>query len=379
MTQFLTPQSIPEVQEAVRSAESVFPRGASTKPFLSQPNFESDTQTTIVEMSALSGILEYQPNEYTFTALAGTPIATVEKALAAEGQYLPFEPPWSGAGATLGGTVAAGLSGAGRYRYGGVRDFLIGIHFVDGNGDLVMGGGKVVKNAAGFDLPKLLVGSMGRLGILVDLSFKVFPVPKTYRTLQIDYLSMAEAVEGLNKLTVAPMDIDAVELIPAESGSNVQMLIRIGGMESVLYARLGRLEDLLSDGTIIGLEAESSLWQDLGNFSWVPTSASIVKIPLSPGRIEGLEAQLGGTAKRVYSVGGNLCWLAWEEDLAALDQLLAKEELTGLLLNGGSATATPEPRLAQRLPYLGVNRGGAFGTRVQQGLDPQGKFLPLTN
>ena len=108
-------------------------------------------------------------------AAPATPVAEIERRLAAHGQYLPFEPPLAGCGATLGGTVASGLNGPGRYRYGGVRDFLLGGTFVDGEGRLVRGGGKVVKNAAGFYLHHLLLGSLGRLGIFVELTFKVFP------------------------------------------------------------------------------------------------------------------------------------------------------------------------------------------------------------
>src|SRR5436190_11409249 len=117
-------------------------------------------------MRHLSGMMEYDPAEFTFTALAGTPLAVVQKELAGNGQYLPFDPPLAAQGATLGGTVAAGLSGPGRLRYGGVRDFIVGVQWVDGSGTVIRGGGKVVKNAAGFDFPKLFTGSLGRLGIL---------------------------------------------------------------------------------------------------------------------------------------------------------------------------------------------------------------------
>ena len=114
-------------------------------------------------------------SEFTFTALAGTPVREIAAALAERGQYLPFDPMLREAGATLGGTVAAGLSGPGRFRYGGLRDFILGVRFVDGEGRLLRLGGKVVKNAAGFDLPKFFVGSLGRFGVLAEMTFKVFP------------------------------------------------------------------------------------------------------------------------------------------------------------------------------------------------------------
>src|SRR5207249_11250784 len=133
----------------------------------------------------LRGISEYDPSECTFAALAGTPVREIAAALAERGQYLPFDPVLSEAGATLGGTVAAGLSGPGRFRFGGLRDFILGVRFVDGAGRLLRMGGKVVKNAAGFDLPKFFVGSLGRFGVLAEMTFKVFPRPASALTLRL--------------------------------------------------------------------------------------------------------------------------------------------------------------------------------------------------
>jgi glycolate oxidase FAD binding subunit len=160
----LRPRTIDEVVEAVRANPKVHPVGAGTKPALAAP----PAGYTPLSLTALSGIVEYDPGEFTITALAGTRVAAIEAALTANGQYLPFDPPFGDAGATLGGTLGAGLSGPGRQRYGGVRDFILGIRFVTGAGELVRGGGKVVKNAAGFDFPKLFVGSLGRLGPVVE-------------------------------------------------------------------------------------------------------------------------------------------------------------------------------------------------------------------
>ncbi|MCY4408890.1 MAG: FAD-binding protein, partial [Caldilineaceae bacterium] len=145
--------NVAEIQDAVREARRVRVRGGGSKPALSLRDCEDDAQ--LLNLTTLKGVVEYQPDEYTFTARAGTSVAEIGAMLAEEGQYLPFDPPLAERGATLGGTVAAGLSGAGRYRYGGIRDFLIGIRFVDGQGQEIRGGGTVVKNAAGFDFPKL--------------------------------------------------------------------------------------------------------------------------------------------------------------------------------------------------------------------------------
>src|SRR6188474_3320713 len=177
----LAPQTPAELADAIRATPRVLAVGARTKQRLSA----IDDGVTLLSTRALSGIVEYEPSEFTFTALAGTPVREIAAALAERGQYLPFDPLLVEAGATLGGTVAAGLSGPGRFRFGGLRDFILGVRFVDGLGRLLRMGGKVVKNAAGFDLPKFFVGSLGRFGVLTELTFKVFPRPAASRTLRL--------------------------------------------------------------------------------------------------------------------------------------------------------------------------------------------------
>ena len=176
---------------------------------MSLRNGEDDAQ--LVDLSTLQGVVDYQPDEYTFTARAGTPVAEIAAMLAEKGQYLPFDPPLGDRGATLGGTVAAGLSGAGRFRYGGIRDFLIGIRFVDGQGQEIRGGGAVVKNAAGFDFPKLFVGSLGRLGILTELTFKVFPQPPAFATVTADFGTLSDLLAALDAVTRSAIDLHAVD------------------------------------------------------------------------------------------------------------------------------------------------------------------------
>src|SRR6185295_2272695 len=136
------PASPEEAQEAVRACPRLLPRGGASKPALSTP----DEGVASLELSGLRGVLEYEPGEFTFTALAGTPVGEVDALLAGQGQYLPFDPILAQRGATLGGTVGAGANGPGRQRYGGLRDFLLGVRFVNGEGKLVRGGARVVKN-----------------------------------------------------------------------------------------------------------------------------------------------------------------------------------------------------------------------------------------
>src|SRR5208283_106284 len=189
----LTPTTPAELAEAVLAYPRVLAVGARTKPRLSQVPGE----VTLLSTQALRGIVEYEPEEFTFTALAGTTVREIGEALAEKGQYLPFDPMWVEAGATLGGTVAAGVSGPGRFRFGGVRDFILGVRFIDGQGRLLRMGGKVVKNCAGFDLPKFFVGSLGRFGVLAEATFKVFPSPAARLTLQLTLAGIVLAARML--------------------------------------------------------------------------------------------------------------------------------------------------------------------------------------
>lgn len=320
-----------------------------------------------VELSELSGILEYHPDEFTFTAQAGTRLDEVEMALNKNEQYLPFDPPLVEQGATLGGTVAAGLSGPGRYRYGGVRDFLLGVSFVDGKGQVLRGGGKVVKNAAGFDLSKLMVGSLGQYGILTELTFKVFPQPAAYATLRIDYGSVGEALKALVSLTATPLEIFALDLWPERSSA--PLLVRVGGSPDTLSSRVERLLRIVDgrDGQVLEGEVELSTWRDMKAFNWVLAASSLVKVPLTPKRVIDLERHLQkyGAIRR-YSVGANVAWIAWPGAIDELDALLHRQSLSGLVLSGSSKS-----------PQIGIRRGEAFARRLKKAIDPHGRWVEV--
>lgn len=355
---------IEEFQEIIRSSQRVFPRGGGSKPALSTVDNDS---VTVLDVGRLSGIIEYESSEYTFTAYAGTPLKEITTALAEHGQYLPFDPLLMEQGATVGGTVAANTAGSGRIRYGGVRDFILGVHFIDGQGQLIRGGGKVVKNSAGFDLPKFMVGSAGRFGVMVDLSFKVFPQPSTFNTLKLTYASLESALEGVFYLATQPVELDALDLEPVVDGS-VALLLRLGGLPEALPERIDRLrtqmqtESQLASSDILQDNEEASLWAEVNACAWADSRASLIKIPLSPRQLPVLEAQLP-PAKRRYSAGGNIAWVS-TTDVEALDRTLTKIGLAGLQLWG------PPGR-----PYLGHRKAVSLTRRIQQALDPHDKFL----
>lgn len=352
------PADIEELCGLVRRTARLLPRGGGSKPGLSTA---SDVE--VIDLRSISGIVDYQPAEFTLTARAGTPLREVVEALGAEGQYLPFDPPLVEAGATLGGTVAAGLSGPGRVRHGGVRDFLLAVRFVDGRGELRRGGAPVVKNAAGFDLPKLLVGSLGRLGILTELTLKVFPRPASYSTGRFEFPDFAAARRALVQLNTGPFDLDALELRPPTT-----VWVRLGGPEPSLPQRFRRLGEVVGKAAeLLEDEVEVALWQGQGEFSWAPLGWALVKVPLTAGRIvavDGLVSDLG--AERCYSAGGAVAWVALPpSQLEALHGGLVELRLPGLVLRG-------EP--PSRSPLLGSRTGTIFLERLRGVLDPEGRF-----
>ena len=259
----------------------------------------------------------------------------------------------------MGGTVAAGTSGSGRLRHGGIRDFLLGVSFVNGGGELVRGGAKVVKNAAGFDLPKLMIGSLGCLGVLVDLTFKVFPRPRRYVTLELERPNLADALEQLSRLMSAGFNLEAVDLEPPG-----KLWVRLGGSSATLSGRLDRLRDVLGRGEARTDEEESSLWQRATDFAWSPPGASLVKIPVTLALIPSLEEHLSQIlCRRRYCSAGNLLWLAWTDALERLESILQTLGLGGLLLDGPGAG-----------PFLGLRDGQVLTQRIKQALDSQGRF-----
>jgi glycolate oxidase FAD binding subunit len=347
-----------EVADAVRGAPRVRFAAGATKSALA-----ADADATVIDLSGLSGVLDYDPAELTFSALAGTPVAELEALLAGHGQYLPFEPPLAGAGATLGGTVATGLSGPGAFGAGGVRDFVCGVAVVDGEGRRFRAGGRVVKNAAGFDLAKLMVGSLGRLGAIVELSCKVFPRPPARATLACECGGLEAALATIARLARAPVRLEALELDPPGL-----VLARLGGGEDLIAARADRLaaEAGVPSRRLDDAEA-AAVWAGAEAFAWAPAGVLLVRVPITPARLPALERELAiAGARRRYGRAANLAWVAWPaaREPAELDSLLARLDLAGVALLGGPAPA-----------LLGRGRwGGAFQERVRAALDPRRRF-----
>ena len=353
----LRPTTEEELREGVFQHSRVAVRGQGTKGALVLRD-----ATAVLDMTGYSDIVEYEPGEFVFTARAGTSLRQLRDVLAAEGQYLPFDPPLLDAGATIGGTVAAGLSGPGRLRFGGIRDFLIGVSLIDGQGILIRGGGKVVKNAAGFDLPKLMVGSLGRLGVLSELTFKVFPRPSHRVTLRLECQNLADAIRVMCQLAGGPWECEVIDLEPPGG-----LVLRLAGEQDAITSRAQRIIQSTDRRGQIIAEPEA-YWSEVDWFGWA-ADGLLVKTPITPKRIEAFDRSLAAVgAKRRYSVAGNVAWIAWPADqsLDTLDQTLQTMELSGLALRGET----------ERL-RLGSDPARPFVDRIKRALDPDGRFGAL--
>ncbi|MEJ2685995.1 MAG: glycolate oxidase subunit GlcE [Gammaproteobacteria bacterium] len=187
------------------------------------------------------GVIDYEPSELVMTARAGTPLQTVQDILAERGQMLAFEPPHFGAGATLGGAVACGLSGPRRPYTGAVRDFVLGVKIVNGGGETLTFGGRVMKNVAGYDLSRLMAGALGTLGVLLDISLKVLPTPRAEMTVWRE-ATVEQALDWFNAWAGQPLPLSAAAF------DGARLYVRLSGTEQGIrqgHRRIGG--DTLSD------------------------------------------------------------------------------------------------------------------------------------
>jgi glycolate oxidase FAD binding subunit len=318
---------------------------------------------------APSGVIDYQPTEFIIQAYAGTPVREINALLAAQGQYLPFDPLLVESGATLGGTVAANAAGPERFRYGGVRDFIVGCHYLDGQGELLGGGGKVVKNAAGFDYPKLLVGSRGALALLVDVCFKVFPAPETYHTLRARFSQLDLAVTAANTLAGAPLDIHALD-IACDSEAAV-LEVRVGGLRDGIAERMKRVQSAVRAGHVDMLtgDVEAAHWHAIRELAWFAKTPllALLKVPITPSlatRVDAALAPLCSAARR-YSAAANAGW--YPIDASALSRAhdaLASIGMRGQVFAGAQAGAA----------IGAASAPNPFAERIRAVLDPEQVF-----
>lgn len=260
----------------------------------------------ILSTRTLTGVVDYQPKELVLTARAGTPLTEIEALLAEQNQMLAFEPPHFGGAATLGGSIAAGLSGPRRPHAGAARDFVLGVRIIDGTGQPLRFGGQVIKNVAGYDVSRLMVGALGTLGLITEISLKVLPKPATETTLQFE-LDEAAAILRMNQWAGQPLPLSA------SSWHAGLLTVRLSGAASAVHAAQARLggeplndaaafwQRLRDQATPFFDKRPSTLNQSLWRLAVKPTTP-----PLKLGDAQWIEW------------GGAVRWLASDLPAAAL-------------------------------------------------------------
>jgi glycolate oxidase FAD binding subunit len=244
-----------QILNAAQNNTQLSIEGGGTKSWYGNPN-----RFTKLDTRTYSGILEYQPEELVITACAGTPLKDIEAALKEKNQTLPFEPPHFGEQATFGGAIAAGLAGPGRISAGNFRDFVLGARILDGKGQDLSFGGKVMKNVAGYDVSRLLPGSMGTLSLLLEASVKVLPKPAATATLRCQ-ISQEKALRVLNEWAGQPLPLSASCWIGNASGEG-ELSIRLAGAAAAVKSALPLISSLVMASEVDPQSAEA-FWNDL--------------------------------------------------------------------------------------------------------------------
>ncbi len=367
-TAAMQPSDEAELAEAIRAATGPLRVvGGGTRP-VGRP-----VSGAALSTAALSGIRLYEPGALTLVAGAGTPLDEVEAALAAEGQRLPFEPmdhrglmATDGA-PTIGGVVAANASGPRRVQAGACRDSLIGVRFVDGAGNVIRNGGRVMKNVTGYDLVKLMAGSWGTLGVLSEVAFKVLPAPEAATTLALEGLAPEAALAAMAAALGSPYEVNGAAHLP-----DGRTVLRLEGFAASVAYRGGALAAHLAEyGAASRIEgAESAaLWRAVRDVATFHGQAGDVwRVSTRPSDAPGLAAKAGGRA--LYDWGGGLLWLLVAEgtDLRAA---------LGPFAGHAVLVRAPEPVRARIAPFPPEPKPvAALTAGLRRRFDPRGVLNP---
>ena len=267
-----TAQLVDAIRWALSAEEPLELLGSGSRRGLGRPVQAAHA----LDLSGLSGIVAYEPEELVLTARAGTPMSVIRPLLAERSQHLAFEPPEGG---TLGGVIACGLAGSRRIAAGSARDHTLGITGVSGRGEAYKAGGKVVKNVTGYDLPKLMAGSFGTLTALTEITVKVLPAPEDTATLLLFGLEDAAAVAMLERALRSPYDVSGAAHLPARvaarsgvaavaQAGGAATLVRIEGFGPSVTARVAALREELRADAVLGRDASLALWREVRDAAW---------------------------------------------------------------------------------------------------------------
>ncbi len=372
------------VADAMRAGEPLAVSGGGTKRGMLRP------VQAARGLSARNhrGVTLHAPKELVISARAGTPLAEVERTLATGGQHLIAEPPdlsallGSTGEPTIGGVVATNLSGPRRVAWGAMRDHLIGMRAVNGRGDVIRSGGRVLKNVTGLDLCKLLAGSHGTLGVLTEVTFKVLPAPEAVGTLAVPAKTAREGVAALSKALGSPYGVSGAAWLPAGAaeraglGAAAVALVRIEEFSTSVAYRTGRLRDELG-GELIGDGPSRALWQavrDVARPLGAAPEDAVWRVSVRPSSGPAVLESVAGACAGFLDWGGGLAWLAGPATEAAHRTVADAARACGgtwMLLRA------PEPmRAAVDVAPAEAPALAAITRRVKAAMDPRGVLNP---
>lgn len=358
----IRPTTTTELCEVISTGAKLRLRGGGTKDAIGAP---CDAQ--VVDMRGFAGVVDYDPPELVLTVRAGTPLAEIEALVAGEGQMLAFDPFDHGAmlgndgGATIGGVIAAGVAGPARLSRGGARDHLLGFTAVSGRGERFVAGAKVVKNVTGYDLPKLMTGSWGRLAALTELTLKVLPAPRVRRTFVMRGLDAAGAVAAMARAMGSAAEVTAAAHLPDWRGDAVTAL-RLDGFAESVAARAAMLPEFEA------LEDGDALWLAVRNASLLPGALPLWRLIVAPGKAPAVVAALPD-AEWLFDWAGGLIWLASNADPTAIRATAEGAGGHATLVRASETVRTTVPALHPQPAAL-----AGIEARVRRAFDPDGVF-----
>jgi glycolate oxidase FAD binding subunit len=339
---------IESLQERIRQAVSrrtaLRLRGGGSKDF-----YGNALRGEVLDTRGYAGIVDYEPTELVVTVRCGTPLGELEAALAANNHMLPFEPPHFGAGATIGGCIAAGLSGPRRASAGALRDFVLGVKLIDGRGQALSFGGQVMKNVAGYDVSRVMAGALGTLGLIAEVSLKLSPLPAEQVTLRLE-APQARALEMMNRWAGQPLPISATAWHDGE------LTVRLSGASAAVRAA----------ATAIGGERiDAAFWREVREHTdaFFAGDEPLWRLSLPP-TLAPLE--LGG--RQLLEWNGGLRWLKTSMKADAIRDAVRKAKGHATLFRAADKSAgcfAPLDSVVERL-----HRG------LKAAFDPAGIFNP---
>ena len=334
------------VREAGRSNRALRLRGGGTKDFYGQA-LEGEALDTL----AYSGIVAYEPSELVITLRCGTKLADIDRTMRERSQMLGFEPPHFSSEATVGGMVAAGLSGPRRQAAGALRDFVLGVKIMDGRGEVLSFGGQVMKNVAGYDVSRLMAGSLGTLGIILEVSLKALPVPLDEATLRLE-LPEDKAIETLNKWGGKPLPISASAWTGGELG------VRLSGAAAAVKAARGKI-----GGELIETAQGERFWAGIREQTdpFFGNDAPLWRISV-PSATPPLKLQ----GEPMIEWGGALRWLFSHADARTVREAAKRAGGHATLFRGGDKSVGVFQPLAPAL--MKIHR------ELKREFDPHGVF-----